>query len=452
MIKDKIINRIYIKGDLLLTSPLILGCGEDENSDIDLVRDWEGKPFIPASSIAGAIRNYMDSILEKDNTGRDKKENEIIRSFFGEREKESHISLITFYDSFPVNNLNIKLRDGVELNKIKRIAENKRKFEYEIIEPCAIFEFKCEITIREEHKEKKEQIDRINHTIYLILNALENGKIRFGAKTRRGFGEVKLEKSQILLLDMMKKNDTAKWLKFDWGNLGNKKIEDFKNASLSANNYLTKIEANFHIPCSILIRHYSANPKDPDSIHLTCNGNGIIPGPSWAGLLRHTIFNIGRTINKENEVKEIVDKMFGFVNETEKDYLKKAIASRVVLNESIIKNGTIIPYTRNKVDRFTGGVVDSALFDEAPMYKGDLILDIEIKDSKDYETGLILLALKDIGNGISPVGGGVNIGRGILELKGIKINGNSFNIDKDSKKYFEKLAVKLSEGSEKSVS
>ena len=123
MIKDKIINRIYIKGNLLLISPLILGCGEDENSDIDLIRDWEGNPFIPASSIAGAIRNYMDSILEKDQPDR-KKENEIIRSFFGEREKESHISLITFYDSFPVNNLNIKLRDGVELNKIKRIIRN----------------------------------------------------------------------------------------------------------------------------------------------------------------------------------------------------------------------------------------------------------------------------------------------------------------------------------------
>ena len=450
MIKDKIINRIYIKGNLLLISPLILGCGEDENSDIDLIRDWEGNTFIPASSIAGAIRNYMDSILEKDQPDR-KKENEIIRSFFGEREKESHISLITFYDSFPVNNLNIKLRDGVELNKIKRIAENKRKFEYEIIEPDAIFDFKCEITIREEHKEKKEQIDRINHTIYLILNALENGKIRFGAKTRRGFGELKLENCQILLLDMMKKDDTAKWFNFSWENSGNKKIEDFKNNSLSVNNELTKIEANFHIPYSILIRHYSANPKDPDSVHLTCNENSIIPGPSWAGLLRHTIFNIGRTINKENKVKRIVKEMFGFVDETEKDYLKKGKASRVILNESIIKNGIIIPYTRNKVDRFTGGVVDSALFDEAPLYKGDLVLNIEIKDSKDYETGLILLALKDIGNGISPVGGGVNIGRGILELKGIKINGNPFELDKNSEKYFKELAVELSEGSEKSV-
>ena len=76
--------------------------------------------------------------------------------------------------------------------------------------------------------------------------------------------------------------------------------------------------------------------------------------------------------------------------------------------------GQSLTYTRNKIDRFTGGVVNSALFDEQPHYGGKVTLYIAIKDAQDWQKGLLLLALKDLGNGIQPIGGEANVGRGIL--------------------------------------
>ena len=493
MAEDKIINHIYIKGNLTLTSPLIMGGGDNRNSDIDIIRDWEGNPFIPGSSITGAIRHHMDEILVRDSDGQ---ENEIIRILLGEREKDSKLSLITFHDVFPCDqSYTINIRDGVAIDNIKRVAkaEEHAKFDYEIIEPGAKFNFKCEVIIREKHRNS---IPQIKNLIYLILDALKNEKISFGAKTRRGFGKVRLDELKIMALNLPE--DAKKWLEFEWNNFT--KIEELSNFPrdiLTTHNNITKIKANFSIPYSILIRHYTDNPADPDSVHLTSCRQAIIPGTSWAGVIRHTIENIGRTIINKSKVEEIIDQMFG--NE-------KTHASRVYINESIIHGGESISYTRNKVDRFSGGVVDSALFDEKPHYNGNVTLDINIKgsalleitnesitnlkseipadkakdlqplmynrfslkklndslnklhftkeeikvvanhakDGLDYEIGLILLALKDIGNGVSPVGGGGNIGKGILEMGEISINDTIFNWDSNSK-YLKALAEKIKE-------
>jgi len=76
---DRLLKIIYAKGTLRLLSPLLLGSGEDENSDIDLLRDWEGKPFIPGTSLAGAARDY----LEKNLT-----DQELVETIFGRKPKK----------------------------------------------------------------------------------------------------------------------------------------------------------------------------------------------------------------------------------------------------------------------------------------------------------------------------------------------------------------------------
>ena len=51
------VKSIYLKGDLVLKSPIIIGNGISEETDIDLLLDSNNNPFIPGSSLAGAI-NY----------------------------------------------------------------------------------------------------------------------------------------------------------------------------------------------------------------------------------------------------------------------------------------------------------------------------------------------------------------------------------------------------------
>ncbi len=424
-IKDKITERIYIRGKLELISPLVLGSGQDENTDIDLIRDWDGKPFIPGTAIAGAVRHYLDEILEQ----------ELVKTVFGKKEKDSFQSLISFYDALPIGDPKIRIRDGVRLRHETKTAEDQTKYDYEILEPGHAFSFKSEVVIRENHVSDK---DRINDLLFLMLSSLKDKKISFGAKTRRGFGMMRLYDEEVLCLNIP--DDVQKWIDFTWNFEGEKDISALMKSVFQPEelNNFTEISAEFEIPYSILIRHHSDSPGEPDTTHLVSDEKSVIPGTSWNGAIRHAVYHILKQLDQSDRFDELTNDLFGYVSEDKKD----AKASRIIIRESLIEEGQPLTYIRNKVDRFTGGVVDSALFDEMPHYHGKVKLNIAIKKPEKWEIGLILLALKDMGSGIQPVGGGANIGRGILEAQKISIQSDTIESEGECLK---DLAAKLQE-------
>jgi hypothetical protein len=83
---------------------------------------------------------------------------------------------------------------------------------------------------------------------------------------------------------------------------------------------------------------------------------------------------------------------------------------------------TLLGVSRVKIDRFTGGAYESALFSEQPEIgipdKESVTLDLTLRNPNDAELGLLLLLLKDLWTGDLPIGGESSVGRG--RLKGIK--------------------------------
>jgi hypothetical protein len=76
--------------------------------------------------------------------------------------------------------------------------------------------------------------------------------------------------------------------------------------------------------------------------------------------------------------------------------------------------------TRVKIDRFTGGAFESALFTEQPAVgkpETRVTLDLTLRNPANAEVGLLLLLLKDLWTGDLPIGGESGVGRG--RLKGI---------------------------------
>ena len=64
MTDAKITQKIVLKGTLQLDSPLLIGSGtETENrkneADIHILRDKKERPFIPGTSLAGVLRNWL---------------------------------------------------------------------------------------------------------------------------------------------------------------------------------------------------------------------------------------------------------------------------------------------------------------------------------------------------------------------------------------------------------
>lgn len=51
-VKKKIVFLIQVE----LDSPLCIASGKTGLTDADVIRDYDGNPFVPASSVAGAMR------------------------------------------------------------------------------------------------------------------------------------------------------------------------------------------------------------------------------------------------------------------------------------------------------------------------------------------------------------------------------------------------------------
>ena len=144
MSKNKFCQSIWLQADLCFISPMLLGNGENEHSDNDLLIDSEGKPFIPGSSLAGVIKSGLK------NTTKISRHH--MSLLLGEDGEGNHQSMVMIHDCFlkKTSNAEIIVRDGIEINEYTKTAKNKSKYNFEVLNSGAVFEFRMEILIREQ--------------------------------------------------------------------------------------------------------------------------------------------------------------------------------------------------------------------------------------------------------------------------------------------------------------
>lgn len=420
--RNNIAKKYYIKGKLRLLSPTIVASGDDQHADLQCMRDWAGNLIIPATSIAGTIRHHLVA-LAKDPAK--------IEQIFGSSEENATQSCFSFYDALPLSkNIKTDIRDGVKLDYLTKTTEKTGKYDYEVVVPDNLFSFRMEVTVRSQDDEA----ELIKETINFIVNQLKIGEITLGAKATRGFGKVQLEDVQMADFDLANKEELESWVNFDWDSSWHEAHTNFDSTFVNYKEGSNEQwEVNFQIPYSFIIKMANRNIEGSDAVSLTSNGKPVISGTSWNGAIRHALINAGRELGREEKMKELVDQLFGFVNLEE----KRARKSRIHFSESYIEDYHTAISHHNKVDRFTGGVVDGALFDEEPLYGGKVTLKVEIEKPECYEKGLLLLAFKELQHGIQTVGGNSNIGRGRLESDDIKFSAE------EERSYFSKLATEL---------
>jgi CRISPR/Cas system CSM-associated protein Csm3 (group 7 of RAMP superfamily) len=443
---------IYIKGKLKLLSPLLVGNGEREFTNNDLIKDTNGNSFIPGTSIAGSVRNHIKEILNRDE--------ELIDILFGGEEVGSNQSLLYFYDSTLTKKGTISMRDGIAVNNFIKAANTKEyaKYDYQILERDNEFDFRLELCLRNSFKDKEKDILKI---LSIIISELVKGNIYIGAKKNRGLGNIKLMSIEILKFDFdkseIKENLLKEFLEFSWDK---KFLKVSKEAFASGNEFMdlvkkcenmninTHIKVPLKVRDTIFIRNYIVKSTDVDAEQLDYNGRLIVPGTTWAGAIRHRMFiilyDLGLT---EKQAKEKIEELFGYVNKN-----KKAKASRIRFRDSIDSNKSkFVNISRTKIDRFTGGACSKALFEERVAVNGDISLDIYIKDQKQWEMGLLILSIYDLMSGMLAIGGETSVGRGLVVAEdGFSIKKELILIDgqplckEDEKKYFKALKEEIS--------
>ena len=405
---------IALKGILTAKTAFMVGSGDDEGSDSDILRTCDGEVFIPGTSLAGICRSY----LEESNKSID------IDNIFGTiKNKEEKESSIIFYDAFATEKVYTAVRDSVRLER--RVSKSKCKFDYEIAEPKSTFDFRIEINYHDADVERK-----ICET---IVSGFQKENIRIGAKTTRGFGVFSLDNVKYLSLDLNEKEDMKIYIDFDWKDVK----DDFKLIDGEEDEVYVSLESKLALESFIFIRDYATldrvepvkDSKFVDAKTLTNRfGDVIIPGTAWAGVFRHHIGKVLEKAGYENKT-QFLDDLFGY--QTKDDDIGKTkevpkSKSNIFFTETMIKDEDIMMLnrTRTAVDRFSGSALQTgALFTGRVAYKkeesGSKPICLKIKIKKDFTElefakNLINICFKDIENGYLTVGGNASIGAGIF--------------------------------------
>lgn len=413
---NSIVKRRVLFMKVQFVSPLNLSSGEDEWTDADVLRDGRGDPFVPGSSIAGAIRAYIE-----------KEKNCPCFMGYSAGGSQGKMSSLSVSDLNFDKNVVIGIRDGVALDDNKRTITGS-KYDMEILEAGARGHFYLELAVREEDDEAE-----MERELASIFRGIDLGEIRLGSKKTRGFGKFKIT----FAAEKIYGRDN--YLKYAdayedglWENEPNEWDRWVQKAE--EENRMVRLEIPLKLEGGISIRRYAAKKNEPDFVHLTDHGVPVIPGSSFAGAIRHRTKQIWKELEEAGmeapiSAAEAVNRAFGFVDGT------NACSSAIIISEAEIAGARPLTMVRTGISRFEAAVKDGALYKEKTYVDGTVNLEILVRKQKDprdtkWIVGLLLLTLRDLQNGFLAVGGQTAIGRGVFFSNGaVKVDGEEDRAD-----------------------
>ena len=404
----KIMGRYSLTGTVKLVSPLIIRAGVYNDILNDTVDDivvtyHDGQPFIPGTSLAGVLRQTIQDILsDADNV------------LFGSIDEHKGMQSALQINDISLKNTNISVRDGICIDDVLGVTKNGAKYDFEVIESGAYGSLRIDCVIREYHKN---QVDIIEEALNILASLLKNG-ISIGARTVNGFGRIACEDISLEHYDFTEPESVQAWLLHKSGAM----ITIPEAPVVTKRDFI--IDMDCYLKDTILIKSIFEAGWEEKSLTL------FIPGTSVKGVLRHQCMRILHALGRGTA---LINNLFGYSNDKTKDSHKgRFLVNEVYFDEAYTKE----EQHRIRVDRFTGGVMNGALFADHPLRntKGENLtfpLHIRIKDCSDSEAGLAMLLVKDLMTGQVTMGANRTIGCG--RIKGhsvtVKYNGESYVID-----------------------
>ncbi len=418
----KLYVRWVVQGCLTLESAMHLGGEEDRSVDMPILRDMrEGAPLLTGTTFAGALRNALADRI----AGFREKDPPAASLLFGcqrtdENGSQSPLIVFDALGKLP-ENAGIEIRDGVVISAETGVAADGKKFDFEVLPAGTTFPVRLDLLVSEEPLEKE-----LLALMAAALDEFSDGKNSFGARRSKGLGRVSA-KWTAKRYELTSPEGWMAWLGSDHSpEFKPEESEDIYNAIKKAAPHLSEIKViddkrkqvimalTLNLTHDILIRSPNKRAVGPDVSHLQSGGKPILSGSSLAGVLRAHALRIARLVRAEkNDAEEWIKRLFGPRFEGQKPPKDLPLhASRLRVGEAEIRETTFREQIRIAIDRFTGGTVDAALFEEEPAVGGVIRLNLEIRNPEKGETGLMLLVLKDLLDGALPVGGASSVGRG----------------------------------------
>ena len=434
-------RRLVVMGTLeLLTATSIGGNDPVSLTDQPVLRNYEGIPFIPGTTLAGLLRSHLHEGMGG-GPNETKTISNLLGCRWGEDEPQSYL-IIEDAQMMSAHQEITELRDGVKIQSETGTAEKNKKFDMEFLPMGTQFSLRFELLLKGDSDNPSEDQKNLE-SFFWLLRELENSRIFLGARSRRGFGSCTVSDWTYRDFDLSNRDGLLQWLGLErsipggWPvapllpvpkrRKGYSVINMAEDMGVTIPNWHTgnriQICLTLRSSGSLLIRSGGHKAGDADAVHLsriiqnTDVVEPIVSGTSLGGILRHRTFKILNTLSDNLDrdgAKEIVEKLFGPEMGTENGN-KETWASRVRTEESVIEeNPQTLRHTRVSIDRWRGGSLEHMLLEEDALFGGKVTLKWEALEPTDREIGLMLCLAKDIFTGDLTIGGESSIGRGIF--------------------------------------
>ena len=453
----KITKKYVIHTKMETLAPIRIASGMDDGiTDIIILKNKQGKAFIPGTSLAGVLRSAMKNIYGE----------EVVAHIFGHIKNNGGEQSMLNISDIILDGSELIYRDGVAIDTYRGVGKKGAKYDFEALDKGAFGELCIEMTVRNKqkpfditylHNDFAVSGDFYSEVIATIVDLLTGG-ISVGSLTTKGFGLIGSKKPTELYCFDFTDGAADKWLAYITESKLPKAFYIGSADKVAAGNMnVFTIEADFAVSSSLIIRDYDEAQEINDAngkkdlklaaVQMKSGADLIIPGSSIKGALRSRAQKIIMSLSggAVKEAQDFVATLMGFADDS------KACKSRLCVRESYISSKTLVSHrhSRNRIDRFTCSTIDGALFTEEPVWQRDkslspLKLSLSVNQCSDVEAGLMLLLLKDLWLGMLPLGGGKGIGRGTLIGRQCKIyykreafvikEGESFEINGDSAK------------------
>lgn len=415
----KIVERVFVRGQLVLETPAHFGGGDAFGlTDMPLLRDaLDGVPLLTGTSIAGALRNYLREFeggYGATEAGDGATRAEKLFGFL--QGNEASIQSWLIVDDALGTPAGFELRDGVALDSVTRTAEERKKYDVELLAAGTTFELSFELLLTADNQDLLE-------AFVVALEGFERGEIGLGQRKRRGLGQCRVNSWRVWRYPMTTAAGLLGWLRHD-PKRGGQVVEHVREILGEPHVRDARSAMTLDLICQMdspmLIRSGAGIESGvADIVHLKSTRNGkavpILSGTSIAGAIRARAQRIAKTIAPAR-ANDLINAMFGKRIESHED---APSGSRVFVRESEITK-PLDPERvqgRVKIDRFTGGAYPGALFSEQPAFgtpETRVEIGLSLRNPTPAEIGLLLLVLKDVWTGDLSFGGEGGVGRGRL--------------------------------------
>ncbi len=407
-------NRIFI-AHIIFEAKTALKIGSksaDFLQDSPIQKDWNNLPMILGTSLTGVLRKDYETKLADDifGSGDIGSKTIISNALLLDENQKVNESLILNKSDFLKNFVVLPIREHNSMND-KGVTNKGAKFDEEVIYKGTRFKFRIEMLIENEED---------SNNFFTLLDLLSKNSFRIGAGSSKGFGQIEVKE--------------ISYQEFDTSS------NDYINFSSSLNNTLSEIYKINSLDDKAFIKYQLT--LTPDDFFIFGSGFGddeadmtpvvekvidyknktlseekiLIPASSIKGAISHRTTYYYNFLNErfieDGATADIVESIFG----AKKDNNKLGFKGNILISDLYLDEISTKVFDHVSIDRFTGGAIDSALFQEKTISSKEVLnLEILIKKIADEKAiNAFEKSLKDISTGMLSLGGATTKGHGVF--------------------------------------